>query len=346
MRYRILGRSGLRVSELCLGTMTFGETWGWGAPPAECRAMLDVFVENGGNFLDTASNYTGGSSEEILGELLDGRRDELVVATKYTLSSRPGDPNAGGNHRKNLVQTVEQSLRRLRTDRVDLLWMHLWDSTTPVDEVLRAMDDLVRAGKVLHVGMSDSPAWVVARACAVAELRGWTRPTAVQAPYSISSRDVERELLPMAAVHDLPLLAWAVIGGGVLTGKYSGGDGDTASRRYGELRPRERTQRIVAEVQAVGRECGMTPAQVALAWMRAPQRRRQVIPLLGARNAAQLRDNLRVLDVDLPPDAVRRLDAAGEIQLGYPRSVLEDDEMLSLTWGTTLPRVDLPAARA
>jgi aryl-alcohol dehydrogenase-like predicted oxidoreductase len=343
MRYKPLGRTGLYVSELCLGTMTFGETWGWGAPPAECRAMLDVFVENGGNFLDTASNYTGGSSEQILGELLDGRRDQFVVATKYTLTSRPDDPNAGGNHRKNLVQTVEQSLRRLRTDRIDLLWMHLWDSTTPVEEVLRAMDDLVRAGKVLHVGMSDSPSWVVSRACAVAELRGWTRPTAVQAPYSLSGRDVERELLPMAAVHDLPLLAWAVIGGGVLTGKYTADD--STPRRYGDHRPRERTQRIVAEVQAVGRECGMTPAQVALAWMRAPERRMRVIPLLGARSAAQLRENLRVLDMDLPPDAVRRLDDAGEFQPGYPRSVLEDDEMLSLTWGATESLVDRPPAR-
>jgi aryl-alcohol dehydrogenase-like predicted oxidoreductase len=343
MRYRILGRSGLRVSELCLGTMTFGETWGWGAPPHECRAMLDVFVENGGNFVDTASNYTGGTSEQILGELLDGRREEFVLATKYTLTSRPGDPNAGGNHRKNLVQTVEQSLRRLRTDRIDLLWMHLWDSTTPVEELLRAMDDMVRAGKVLHVGMSDSPSWVVSRACAIAELRGWTRPTAVQAPYSISSRDVERELLPMAAAHDLPLLAWAVMGGGVLTGKYTQ-DGRTP-RRYGELRPRERTQRIVAEVQAVAGECGITPALVALAWMRAPQRRMQVIPLLGARSAAQLRENLRVLDVELPPEAVQRLDAAGDIQLGYPRSFLEDEEMMSLTWGTTQPLVDMPPPR-
>ncbi|HXA28902.1 MAG TPA: aldo/keto reductase [Candidatus Angelobacter sp.] len=333
MRYRILGNSGLRVSELCLGTMTFGDDWGWGAPPAECAAMLDVFLENGGNFVDTASNYTDGSSERILGELLQGRRDEVVLATKYTMTSRPGDPNGGGNHRKNLVQSLEQSLRRLRTDRVDLLWLHIWDGTTPVEEVLRALDDMVRAGKVLHAGMSDTPSWVVARACAIAELRGWTRPCAVQAPYSLSSRDVERELLPMAQAHNLPVLAWAVIGGGVITGKYTATDG--GPRRYGDLTPRERTRRIVAEVQAVAGECGMTPAQVALAWMRAPQRRPHVIPLLGARTAAQLRENLRVVDLDLPAEAVERLDGVGAIEHGFPRDFLADEEMVGLVFGST-----------
>ena len=333
MHYRILGNSGMRVSELCLGTMTFGEDWGWGASPDECRRMLDVFLEAGGNFVDTACNYTGGSSERILGELLESHRDEVVIATKYTLSIRPDDPNGGGNHRKSLVQSLEQSLRRLRTDRVDLLWMHMWDGTTPVDEVVRALDDMVRAGKVLHVGMSDSPSWVTARACAVAELRGWTRPTAVQAPYSVSSRDVERDVLPMAEAHRLPLLAWAVIGGGVLTGKYA--EGDSTARRYGDLTPRERTRRIIAEVQSVGRECGMTPAQVALAWMRAPQRRPHVIPLLGARTAVQLKENLAVLDHDLPSDAVQRLDEAGAIEHGFPRDFLRDDEMTRLVHGRT-----------
>jgi len=333
MRYRILGGSGLRVSELCLGTMTFGEDWGWGAPPDECRAMLDLFLDGGGNFVDTASNYTGGSSERILGELLRDRRDQVVLATKYTLTARPDDPNAGGNHRKSLVQSLEQSLRRLQTDRVDLLWLHMWDGTTPVEEVMRALDDMVRAGKVLHIGMSDTHSWVVSRACAVAELRGWTRPCAVQAPYSLSSRDVERDLLPMAAAHGLPLLAWAVIGGGVLTGKYGGGD--AAPRRYGELTPRDRTQRIVAEVRAVADECGMTPAQVAIAWMRAPERRPHVIPLLGARTAAQLRDNLQVLQHDLPPEAVRRLDEAGAIELGFPRDFLGDEEVVGLIFGRT-----------
>src|SRR5947209_8159582 len=183
IRYRLLGSSAMRVSEVALGTMTFGERWGWGAPLPESRRMLDLFLDRGGNFVDTASNYTDGESEEQLGELIADRRDRVVLATKYTLTSDKADPNAGGNHRKNLVHTVERSLRRLRTDRVDLLWMHMWDGLTPIDEVVRALDDLVAAGKVLAIGISDTPAWVTSRAVAVAEIRGWTRPCAIQLPY-------------------------------------------------------------------------------------------------------------------------------------------------------------------
>jgi aryl-alcohol dehydrogenase-like predicted oxidoreductase len=339
MRYRLLGNSGLRVSELCLGTMTFGEDWGWGAPPDECRAMLDVFLDSGGNFVDTASNYTEGSSERLLGELLEGRRERVVLATKYTLTSRPDDPNGGGNHRKNMVQSLEQSLRRLRTDHVDLLWLHMWDGTTPVEEVMRAFDDLVRSGKVLHVGFSDTPSWVVSRAAAIAELRGWTRPCAVQAAYALTDRSVERDLLPMAGAHGMPLLAWGVLGGGVITGKYARDDG--APRRYGDFTPRERSVRIIAEVAAVAEQCGVTPAQVALAWMRAPQRRQHVIPLIGARSVQQLRDNLRVLDVDLPTEAVERLDAASRLELGFPRSFLADDEIIGLIFGRTRELLDV-----
>src|SRR5215831_17783345 len=199
MKYRLLGRSAMRVSELAFGTMTFGEKWGWGASLDESRRMLDLYLDRGGNFVDTASNYTDGQSEEQLGELLGDRRDRIVLATKYTLTSRPTDPNAGGNHRKNMVQTLEQSLRRLRTDRIDLLWMHMYDGLTPIDEVMRALDDMVAAGKVLAIGISDTPAWVTSRGVAIGELRGWTVPCAIQLPYSISGRDAERELMPMAA---------------------------------------------------------------------------------------------------------------------------------------------------
>jgi aryl-alcohol dehydrogenase-like predicted oxidoreductase len=238
-----------------------------------------------------------------------------------------------------MVQSLEQSLCRLRTDYVDVLWLHMWDGTTPVEEVMRAFDDLVRSGKVLHAGFSDTPSWVVSRAAAIAELRGWTRPCAVQAPYSLSDRSVERDLLPMAAAHDLPLLAWGVLGGGVITGKYGREDGTPC--RYGDLRPRERTVRIVEAVAAVAEQCGMTPAQVALAWMRAPQRRMRVIPLIGARTTAQLRDNLRVLDLDLPDDAVQRLDDAATIDLGFPQSFLRAGDVSSLIFGTTRELLDV-----
>src|ERR1051326_1354613 len=231
MKYRLLGRSAMRVSELGLGTMTFGEKWGWGAPLEECRRMLDLYLDRGGNFVDTASNYTDGQSEAFLGELLGDRRERIVLATKYTLTSNPQDPNAGGNHRKNMVQSVERSLRRMRTDRIDLLWMHMWDGMTPVEEVMRGFDDLVAAGKVLAIGISDTPAWVVSRGLAVAELRGWTVPSAIQLPYSISGRDAERELLPMASQLGLAVTAWGLLNGGVLTGKYGRSDG--TARRHG-----------------------------------------------------------------------------------------------------------------
>lgn len=333
MRYRILGSSALRVSEVALGTMTFGEKWGWGAALDDSRRMLDLYVDRGGNFVDTACNYTDGESEEQLGEMLVGRREGIVLATKYTLTSRPDDPNAGGNHRKNLVQTVEQSLRRLRTDRIDLLWMHMWDGITPIDEVVRALDDLVSAGKVLAIGISDTPAWVVSRAAAITELRGWVRPSAIQLPYSLSGRDAERELLPMAAGLDLGVLAWGTLDGGVLTGKYS--DNDGGPRRYGDHFPRERQVKLTALVRETATACAASAAQVCIAWVLAKRTLANLIPILGARTAAQLADNLGALDVTLPPELLARLDEATAIQLGFPSTFLADDEVVQLIFGTT-----------
>ncbi len=218
--YRLLGRSGLRVSPLALGTMTFGTDWGWGSDEADARRIFDAYVDRGGNFVDTASNYTNGTSEKLVGAFAEGKRDRLVLATKYSLASAPGDPNSGGNHRKNMVRTVEQSLQRLRTDHLDLLYLHTWDATTPGDEIMRAFDDLVRAGKVLYAGISDTPAWQVARMQTMAELRGWSPFVALQIEYSLVQRTVERELVPMAKELGLGV-PWSPLGMGVLTGKYS-----------------------------------------------------------------------------------------------------------------------------
>jgi len=331
MRYRLLGGSGLRVSELALGTMTFGETWGWGASKDESRKIFERFREAGGNFVDTANNYTDGTSEEFVGELVASDRERFVLATKYTLTMRPDDPNAGGNHRKNLVQSLEASLRRLGTDYVDLLWVHMWDGLTPVTEVVRALDDLVRAGKVLHVGVSDTPAWVAARAHAIAELRGWTPFTAVQLPYSLVDRGVERDLLPFARELGLAVLCWGVLEGGVLTGKYDDATADDAPRRY--TRAGEQEQALAREVVAVAAEAGCSPAQVALAWVRAQPG--NLIPILGARTEAQIVDNLGCLDVDLEPQQLERLAAAGAIDLGFPHSFLGSDHVRSLIFGTT-----------
>jgi aryl-alcohol dehydrogenase-like predicted oxidoreductase len=224
MRYKLLGKSGLRVSELCLGTMTFGQDWGSmlaGASKEESRKIFDLFGEAGGNFIDTANIYQKGTSEKYIGEFVADKREEFVVATKYTISTNPNDPNASGNHRKNLVQSVEASLKRLNTSYIDLLWIHVWDPLTPIEEAMRALDDLVRSGKILYVGISDAPAWVVSQANTIADLRGWSSFIGIQIMYSLIERTPERELLPMARVLDIGVTAWSPLGGGVLSGKYS-----------------------------------------------------------------------------------------------------------------------------
>ncbi|MFC0032203.1 aldo/keto reductase [Micromonospora chaiyaphumensis] len=315
MRYRLLGNTGLRVSELFLGAMTFGEQGGVGAPLDECRRMLDRYADAGGNVVDTAINYRAGASEEFLGELLSGRRDRFVLATKYTVSRDGGDPNAAGNHRKNLVLSLETSLRRLRTDYLDLYWVHLWDRHTPVEETMRALDDAVRAGKILYVGISDTPAWVVSRANVLAEWRGWTPFAGLQVPYSLLNRDAERELLPMAEASGMTVAAWSPLAGGILSGKYTRREAADGAR-LATATLTDRDHAAARAVQEVADELGATPSQVALAWVRA--RSRAVHPIVGARSVEQLADNLGALAVDLPDEAVRRLSATTEIELGFP----------------------------
>jgi aryl-alcohol dehydrogenase-like predicted oxidoreductase len=333
MRYRLLGRSGLRVSEAALGTMTFGEDWGWGAPEDECRRIFERYAEAGGNFVDTANNYTDGSSERIVGTLVAAERERFVIATKYTLTTRPDDPNAGGNHRKSLVQSLEASLRRLETDYVDLLWMHMRDGITPIDEVVRALDDQVRLGKVLYVGISDSPAWLVAQANTLADLRGWSPFVAVQLPYNVADRDAEREVFPMAASLGLAVTPWGILSAGVLTGK------PVEERRWPEDGVSERTQRIVTELEAVASEHGCTPAQAAIAWLLARPAPPAVVPILGARTEVQAIENLAALDVRLDEEAIRRLDDAGRPNLGFPRGFLESAGVRELIYGETWDRL-------
>jgi aryl-alcohol dehydrogenase-like predicted oxidoreductase len=319
MRYRTFGRSGLRVSDLFLGTMTFGDDWGWGAPIDECRKMLDAYAEAGGNVVDTANRYTEGASERIVGELLEGRRDSFVLATKYTLSRDGHDPNAAGNHRKNLTLSLESSLRALRTDYLDIYWVHIWDRATPIDEMMRALDDAVRAGKVLYVGISDAPAWVVSRANTMAELRGWTPFTGLQIPYSLTQREVERDLLPMAGALDLSVAAWSPLAAGVLSGKFTRGGAEPATR----VRPdsvSEKDLTIAREVDAVADGLGWSSSQVALAWTRA--HRPDVHPIVGARRLDQLTDNLKAAELVLPEDAVRRLDEVSAIEMGFPHDFI------------------------
>jgi aryl-alcohol dehydrogenase-like predicted oxidoreductase len=334
MRYKLLGRSGLRVSELALGTMTFGPDWGWGADAEVSRKIFERYGEAGGNFVDTANNYTDGTSESLVGEFTEGDRARWVIATKYSLSVDHHDPNAGGNHRKSLVRSLEQSLRRLRTDYVDLLWLHMRDATTPIEEAVRALDDQVRLGKVLYVGISDSPAWVAAQANTIADLRGWSPFVALQIPYSVASRDPERELLPMAASLGLGLVPWGILGAGVLTGK------PAAARRWPEDRVSEKTEALVELMSRIAADHDATPAQVAIAWLLGASGPPTVVPIVGARTEAQIVENLGALELELDEDERRELDEAGAPTLGFPRSFLESDDVRTLIYGETWERLE------
>ena len=344
MRYVLFGRSGLRVSELCLGTMTFGEEWGWGASKEECRRQFDVFVERGGNFIDTANHYTNGTAERLVGEFVKGSRDRFVLATKYTLGQPGTDPNAAGNHRKSLRCALDASLQRLGTDYVDLYWVHAWDGLTPLDELMRALDDAVTAGKVLHVGFSDAPAWVVARANTLADLHGWTPFTGIQVQYSLVERTVERELLPMARAMGLAVAAWSPLAGGLLTGKYAKGKANGPARLNNEDNSfgwlTERNQFIAAEVGRIAGQMGRTPAQVALAWVR--QQGADVVPILGARTSVQLVDGLGALDVVFTDEHRRRLEKASAVDLGFPAQFLNETFVRGVVHGGMHEKLDVP----
>lgn len=337
MRYRLLGRTGLRVSELFLGAMTFGEQGGVGAPKEECARILDAYAAAGGNVIDTAVNYRGGESERIVGELLKGRRDRFVLSTKYTVSRDGSDPNAAGNHRKNLTLSLETSLRRLDTDYVDVYWVHIWDRNTPVEETMRALDDAVRSGKVLYVGISDAPAWVVSRANTLAEWRGWSPLSALQVPYSLLNRDAERELLPMAEAFGMSVAAWSPLQNGVLSGKYTrpGGVEPGTATRLSQDAIGDRERAVAEAVREAADELGATPAQVAIAWTTA--RFPAVHPILGARRVEQLTDNLGAAGLVLPDEVVARLEAATDFRPGFPHEFIEDTS--AWVYGTAGQRV-------
>jgi aryl-alcohol dehydrogenase-like predicted oxidoreductase len=338
MKYRLLGNSGLRVSEAALGTMTFGEEWDWGSPKDEARKVYDVFREAGGNFIDTANFYTNGTSESFLGEFMKDHRQSVVLATKYTMSAPGTDPNAAGNQRKNMMQSVEQSLKRLQTDYIDLYWVHMWDQITPVEEVMRGLDDLIRQGKVLYVGISDAPAWWIAQANTLAQLRGWSPFVGLQIEYSLIERTVERELVPMAKGLNLGLTAFSPLAGGILTGKYHGHGSSEQGRMnndmvkaFGLRMDQQRESRVVAAVKAVSDQTGRGMAQVALAWLR--YRPVPVIPIIGARKLSQLQDNLASFNLTLSADQLKTLDEASRIELGFPYDIYAKEMARAIAYG-------------
>ena len=326
--YVTLGRSGLRVSPLCLGTMTFGTAWGWGSEDSTARIIFDRYLDVGGNFIDTADGYTNGKSEELLGKFIVERkvRDRVVLATKFTFSVEPGNPNAGGNGRKNIYRALESSLRRLKTDYIDLYWLHAWDTFTPVEEVLSTLNDLVRAGKVRHYGLSDTPAWYLTRAQTLAEKEGKEPLIALQLEYSLVERNIEREHVPAAQELGIGICPWSPLAGGFLTGKYKqDGNSGTGEGRLektkGSANPvfqkfTERNWRVLATLLDAARQIGRPPAQVALNW--AATQPGITSTIIGATSVRQLDDNLASLDFTIPPELRRLLDEASALPPLHP----------------------------
>jgi aryl-alcohol dehydrogenase-like predicted oxidoreductase len=338
MKYKLLGKSGLRVSELCLGTMTFGEEWGWGAHKDESRKMFDMFANAGGNFVDTADLYTNGTSEKMVGEFTKSDRGHFIIATKYSFNGKPGDPNAGGNHRKHMVEALNCSLKRLGLDYVDLYWVHAWDELTPIEEVMRGLDDLVRAGKILYVGISDAPAWWIARANTLAELRGWSPFVGLQIEYNLLERTPERELIPMAEALDMSVTAWSPLASGILTGKYAKGSNPSKEGLRQRL-PTEMSERSLTTINVmaeISKATGRSLAQIALNWLRSKHR---VIPILGARKFSQFEDNLNCLQWALEAKQVAQLDEISQIELGFPLDFLHRKEVHDFLHGGTFGQI-------
>lgn len=344
--YSTLGRSGLAVSPFCLGTMTFGTEWGWGAEEDVSRQIFDRYFEAGGNFVDTADGYTGGKSEEMVGKFIAEKklRDRVVLATKFTFNAEQGNPNAGGNGRKNIYRALHGSLRRLQTDFIDLYWLHAWDTVTPVEEVISTLNDLVREGKIRHFGFSDVPAWYVARAQTIAEKEGKERLIALQLEYSLVERNIEREHIPAARELGLGICPWSPLASGFLTGKYKrerdGGSGDGRLEKLkdsgnpGFKKFTEQNWKILDALLAVSKELGRSPAQVALNWVATQPGVTSTI--LGASKVSQLNDNLASLEFDIPADLRKRLDEASALESIHPYMFFEPFIQGMVHGGTTV----------
>lgn len=342
MRYKLLGKSGLKVSEIALGTMTFGEDWGWGADYNESKKIFDHYASLGGNFIDTANLYTNGTSEKYCGDFIRSQREHFVLATKYTLNMDSKNPNASGNNVKNMKQAVEASLRRLDTDYIDLLWVHMWDYLTPPEEIMRGLDDLVSSGKIFYIGVSDTPAWRVAQMNTLADQYGWAKFIALQIEYSLIERTVERELIPMAKGFGMSVTPWAALGGGILSGKYKkeGNEivGDSDTKRANVIRKTDRNIEIADVVVDIAKKRNVSPAQVALNWVR--QQDSSMIPIIGARTENQIKDSLVALDFKLDSNELKKLDEISNIDLGFPSEFLERDYVKNLLYGDFADKID------
>lgn len=336
--YRLLGRSGLRVSPIALGGGSFGDQWGFGADKAESRRIFDYYVDLGGNFIDTANNYNGGASEAYLGEFLGAKRHRIVVTSKFTNSTDKSDPNSGGSHRKSIVRALEDSLQRLKTDYIDLYQVHVWEYRTPIEEIIRAQDDLVRAGKILYLGISNTPAWLVAQAQCLADRYGWSPFINLQIEYSLIERTAEHELLPMAAAMGIGVTAWSPTGGGILTGKYNSrsvlqntNTGTPARATIVVPRLTERNFGIVNKTVQIAEQLAVPPIQVALRWI--IDRSGVVAPIVGCRSQAQLEQSLGCLAVRLSPEHIATLTEVSQPPPIVPHNVLDSDSVTRMITG-------------
>lgn len=340
MRHLRFGKSGLRVSELCLGAMMFGDKRPFGASREASQAMFDLFAEAGGSFIDTADHYGDGKSEKLIGEFVKADRDNFVVSTKWSVS-RDGGIQKSGNNRRNMLLAVERSLARLKTDRIDLYSLHVWDGQTPIDEIMRGLDDLVRSGKVVYVGISDTPAWEISRANMLAELKGWSQFAGIQIEYNLLQRSAEQDLLPMSETLGLAVTAWSPLAGGLLSGKYNSENRKIEPGRgvRSDSIP-ERSMRIAREVARIAADVGCEPVQVALAWMMRRTSGPAIVPIVGARTVEQLAANLRCVDVALDAPALNALDEVSRIELGFPYEFLKSDYVQNILYGGEIARMD------
>ncbi len=335
MKYKLLGKSGLRVSELCLGTMAFGEDMIWGCGKAESEKIFNCFTNAGGNFIDTSNIYAKGIGEDIIGDLTQPNRDDFVIATKYGFMDTKSGVNDVGSHRKNLMRSVEHSLKRLKTDHIDLLWLHCPDGMTPIDETMRALDDLIRMGKIFYIGVSQMSAWEIARANTLAEFKNWTQFIAIQPEYNLLERSCDRDLIPMSKEMDLAITPWSPLAGGVLTGKYLTNEGKRVPKD--SARFNQKNTEITQCLVNIANQLGHTPGQVALRWVM--QKSDQMIPIVGARRLSQLEESLQTLEFKLDADTMKKLDAISKISLGYPHDFIKTDLVRKQAFGGLLDDV-------
>lgn len=349
MKYKLFGKTGLRVSEVAFGTGTFGTAWGWGSTPEQSAEIFKAYVEAGGNFFDCADGYQNGEAETILGNLIHHDRDDFIISTKYTTAVGARSISKTGNSRKGMISSIEGSLRRLKTDYVDIFWVHMPDLVTPTDEIVRGLEDIVRDGKARYIGMSCFPAWRISRAITIAELRGWAPVNAVQIEYSLAERSAERELIPMADAYGLAVTVWAALGGGILTGKYRNKNAEGRLTKGGgavrAMSP-DREEKILSAIDAAAKDLGATPAQIALAWVRARETvGSSFIPILGARTMDQLTDNLAAISVTLDDSHLTALNEASAIEPGFPHELASRPEMRDLHTGGYWDAIIKPTAK-